>query len=187
MSTKKVVIVKGSPRKNGNSAILAARVAAGAKAAGAQVESFYLHGMDIAPCAACDACRGSRDDNCAIDDDMQTLYPKLRKAYAIVIAGPVYWFSVSAQTKLFLDRTHALGGPAGSHWRGKRVGVVLTYAGHDPFDSGAVNALRMFQDGFSYLGARIVGMVCGSAGAAGAIRSHADVMKKAYQLGKDLV
>ena len=78
----KVVIVKGSPRRSGNSAILADQVAAGAEAAGATVESFYLHGMDIQPCDACDSCQGVADIDCVIEDDMQTLYPKLRAADA---------------------------------------------------------------------------------------------------------
>ncbi|HEY73224.1 MAG TPA: flavodoxin family protein, partial [Thermoflexia bacterium] len=80
----KVIILKGSPRKNGNSAILAAQVAAGAEAVGAEVKSFYLHGMDIQPCDACDACQGVADLDCVIEDDMQILYPKLREADAVV-------------------------------------------------------------------------------------------------------
>jgi len=186
MRAKKVVIVKGSPRKNGNSSILASRVAAGAKAAGAEVELFYLHGMDIRPCTACDACRESGAAPCVIDDDMQTLYPRLCAADALVIASPIYWFCVSAQTKLFMDRCYALGGPEGNALAGKRVGIVLTYADADPFSSGAVNALRMLQDGFNYIGAHIEGMVYGSAWKAGAIRDNRDVMKAAYQLGKKL-
>ena len=53
----KIIIVKGSPRREGNSAILADRVAEGARSLGALVESFCLHGMDIRPCDACDACQ----------------------------------------------------------------------------------------------------------------------------------
>jgi len=53
---RKVMIAVGSPRKRGNSSTLAAQVAAGAKAGGAQVETFYLHGMDIKPCTACGGC-----------------------------------------------------------------------------------------------------------------------------------
>ena len=53
MSVKKVVIVMGSPRKNGNSVTLAQRIAKGAEAMGAEVESFYLQEMDIKPCHVC--------------------------------------------------------------------------------------------------------------------------------------
>ena len=99
----KIVIVKGSPRREGNSAILAEQVTAGAETAGAEVESFYLHGMDIQPCDACDACQGVADLDCVIEDDMQNLYPKIREADVVVYASPVYWFTVSAQMKLFLQ------------------------------------------------------------------------------------
>jgi multimeric flavodoxin WrbA len=190
MGKSKIVIVKGSPRKFGNSAILADQVASGAEAAGAQVESFYLHGMDIQPCDACDSCQGVREIDCIIEDDMQILYPKLREADAVVYASPIYWFTVSAQLKLFMDRCYGFGGdtdePEDHALAGKRIGVVLTYGGDDPFDSGAVNAIRTFQDTFNYIPAEIVGMVYGYALDAGEIRKNEDVMQKAYDLGKKL-
>ena len=184
---KKVVVLLGSPRKKGNSAILASRVIAGAKAAGAEVESFYLHGMHIQPCNACDACKKHIDTDCVLDDDMRPLYPKLRAADALVIASPIYWFTVSAQTKLFMDRCYALGGPQGNALKGKRIGIALTYADPDPFISGAVNALRMFQDGFRYIGADLVGMVYGSAWHAGEIKADKALLRQARELGKQLV
>jgi len=186
----KIVILKGSPRRFGNSAILADQVAAGAEAAGATVESFYLHGMDIQPCDACDSCQGLAAIDCVIEDDMQTLYPKLRTADAVVYASPIYWFTVSAQMKLFMDRCYGMGSdiddPEEHVLAGKRIGVVLTYGGDDPFDSGAINAIRMFQDTFNYIPAEIVDMVYGYAQDAGEIWKNRDVMEKAYELGKKL-
>ena len=85
---KKILILKGSPRENGNTATLADQVSEGAKEFGAEVESIYLHGMDINPCDGCYFCEGT--GICAVEDDMQTLYPKIRQADAIVIATPVY-------------------------------------------------------------------------------------------------
>jgi multimeric flavodoxin WrbA len=187
MAGKKILIVMGSPRKKGNSATLANEVAAGAKAAGGQVEKIYLHGKNIQPCSACDACRGETATACVIDDDMQALYPKVQQADALVIASPIYWFNVSAQTKAFMDRWYALGGSQEYHaFSGKRIGIVLTYADADPFVSGAVNALRAFQDAFDYVGAKIMGMVYGSASEAGEIRKNRELMKEAYDLGKQL-
>ena len=55
--SRQILILKGSPRERGNSATLADRVAAGALEAGAQVESIYLHSLDIRPCDACDLCK----------------------------------------------------------------------------------------------------------------------------------
>jgi multimeric flavodoxin WrbA len=154
MGDKKILLVMGSPRKGGNSATLAKQVAAGAETTGAEVESFYLHGMNIQPCTACDECREETSKDCVIDDDMQGLYPKLQRADALVIASPIYWFTVSAQTKVFMDRWYAFGGPQEEYaaFAEKRIGIVLTYADVDPFASGAVNALRTFQDAFSYVG-----------------------------------
>ena len=186
MRQKKILIVMGSPRKDGNSTILAQQVANGARAAGAEVESFHLQDMKIQPCSACEACRGAMETDCTLEDDMKILLPKIRQADALVIASPTYWFTVSAQTKLFMDRWYALGSPEGYALKGKKAGIVLTYADSDPFTSGAVNALRTFQDAFHYLGIEIVGMVYGSAWGAGEIRKNQELMEKAYQLGKQL-
>lgn len=190
MTPKKVLIVKGSPREGGNSATLAHQVAAGAESAGAEVESYYLHGMNIQACDACDFCQGEADIDCVIEDDMQLLYPKIREADAIVYASPIYWFTISAQLKLFMDRCYSLGGGSdyvGDHaLAGKRIGVALTYGGDDPFDSGAVNALRTFQDIFNYIPAEIVGLVYGYASDAGEIRDSRAVMTRAFELGRKL-
>jgi multimeric flavodoxin WrbA len=186
MPGKKIIIVKGSPRREGNSALLAERLAEGARSAGARVESFYLHHMDIHPCDGCDACQSEPYRGCIVDDDMQILYPKLLDADAIVIASPVYWFTVSAQTKLFMDRCYALVEKDGYALRGKKFAIIMTYGDADPFASGAVNAFRTFQDAFRFIGAEIAGFVYGSAGAAGEIRSDTALMARAYDLGKSL-
>ena len=186
MRRKMVLIFMGSPRRGGNSSILAKKVAEGAEAAGAEVESFFLHEMDIRPCDACDVCRDKTDTDCILSDDLLDVFPKLRQADGIVIASPVYWFTVSAQTKLFMDRWYALGGPEGYALKGKKFGIVLTYADEDPFTSGAVNALRTFQDALNFIEAKIVGMVYGSAWEAGKIRDNREVMEKAYELGKKM-
>lgn len=186
MNNKRVLIFMGSPRKEGNSTILAERAAQGAKRAGARVESFCLSRMNIRPCQACEFCRKKDSPGCIQNDDMQTLYPKLRAADAIILAGPIYWFNISAQTKLLMDRLYALGGDNGHALAGKRIGIILTYADADPFSSGAVNALRSFQDAFAYIGAEIVGMVYGSTAKAGEVRSNAELLAKAYALGKQI-
>jgi len=183
---RKVMIAVGSPRKRGNSSTLAAEVASGAEAAGAQVETFHLHGMDIKPCTACGGCRKKTHVDCVIKDDMQKLYPKLRSADAIVIASPIYWFTFSAQTKLFIDRWYGLGSEEGYALSGKKFAILLSYADADPFLSGAVNALRSFQDALRFIEADLVGMVYGSASEAGEIKKNKALMKEAYELGRKL-
>jgi multimeric flavodoxin WrbA len=184
MEKRKVVIVMGSPRRNGNSAALAQRAAAGVMETGGEVESFYLHEMNIHPCTACDSCQKDEDSLCVIEDDMQLLYPRVRAADGLIIASPVYWFTVSAQTKLFIDRCYAFGSPRGNFLKGKGIGIILTYGDVDPFSSGAVNAIRTFQDAFGYIGAPIFGIVYGSAFTEGEIKKDRALMEKAYQLGK---
>jgi multimeric flavodoxin WrbA len=183
---RKILIFMGSPRRKGNSSILAGQVAAGSEAGGAEVESFFLHDMNVHPCDACEACRDKTETDCILDDGMKDIFPKLRRADGIVIASPIYWFTVSAQTKLFMDRWYALGGPEGYALKGKRFGIVLTYADTDPFTSGAVNALRTFQDALNFIDAPIVGMVYGSAWEAGKIKDNRELMEKAYDLGKKM-
>ena len=74
---RKILVVFSSPRKKGNSNTLARQIIKGAESAGAMVESVFLHGMDISPCNACYACQKKDSKGCAIDDEMQTIYPKL--------------------------------------------------------------------------------------------------------------
>lgn len=183
---RKVLIAVGSPRKRGNSSTLAAQVASGAKAGGAQVETFHLHGMNIKPCTACGGCRNKTHVDCVLKDDMQMLYPKLRGADAIVIASPIYWFTFSAQTKLFIDRWYGLGGNEGYALAGKEFALLLSYADADPFLSGAVNAIRSFQDALQFIEGKLVGMVYGSASEPGEIKKNKALMKEAYDLGLKL-
>ena len=103
-----------------------------------------------------------------------------------MIASPIYWFTMSAQTKLFMDRLYAFIGPSGWGLAGKRIGIALAYADPDPFVSGAGNALRTFQDAFRHVGAPIVGMVYGRARAAGEIAGNAALVQEAFELGKAL-
>ena len=179
-----VLIFKGSPRENGNSSTLADRAAEGAKAAGAEVEVFSLHRMDIHPCDACDTCQET--GVCVLKDDMQALYPKLTQADAIVIASPIYWFTMSAQTKLFVDRWYGLETPQGNPLQGKQFGILLTYGDSDPYSSGAINAIRTFQDMLRYIGANIRGLVYGTAMDVGDVQKQPDLMERAYKLGEKL-
>jgi multimeric flavodoxin WrbA len=183
---KKVLILLGSPRKNGNSAVLAERIGAGAQSTGAEVESLFINAMNIKPCQACWKCQSPDTKGCVIQDDMQQVFPKLIAADAWVIATPVHWFNMSTQTKLWMDRCFALGKYGKNPYR-KKIAIAITYGDTDPFSSGAVNAMRCFQDSFRYAGATITGIVYGSATAAGEIKSNTTVLTAAEELGKRLM
>jgi len=185
--TKQVLVILGSPRRKGNSSTLAARISRGAESAGAEVETLFLHGLKISPCRGCDTCQKDGSKGCAIKDDMQEIYAKLMKSDAWVIASPVYWFTMSAQTKTFMDRCYALTAYAENPFAGKRIAIAMSYGDADPVKSGCVNALRTFQDAFRYTGSRIVGMVYGSAMEAGEIAHNRALMREAEELGKRLV
>ena len=181
---KRVLVFKGSPREDGNSSTLADKAAEGARATGAEVEVFSLHKMDIHPCDACDTCQET--GVCVLKDDMQLLYPKLSQADAIVIASPIYWFTMSAQTKLFIDRWYALEGSQGNPLKGKQFGILLTYGDTDPYSSGAINAIRTFQDMLRYIGANLRGLVYGTAIDVGDAQKRPELMERAYKLGETL-
>ena len=184
---KQVIIVSGSPRKNGNCAALAEQAVAGVRASGANAEMIYLHGLDMEPCSACDACQTATETDCIIDDELTSLLPRLRRADALIIASPVYWFTLSAQTKLFIDRAFfAMNGPEGHALKGKPIGLIMTYGDTDPFTSGAVNAFRAFQDICRFIEAPVAGMVYGSATGVGDIQKQPDLLQQAYQLGEKL-
>ncbi len=185
MPNQDVLVVLGSPRADSNSGILAQRLMEGVAAAGGHAEAVELRKLKIGPCLGCDHCR-EHEAQCFQDDDMQALYPKLVGAKAIVIACPIYWFTVNAQTKLFMDRWYALGGDEHA-LRNKRFGVILTYGDVDPYRSGAVNAIRTFQDAFAYIGAELVGLVYGSADKPGEMRTQAGLLEEAYELGRKLL
>jgi multimeric flavodoxin WrbA len=91
-------------------------------------------------------------------------------------------FSVSAQLKLFMDRCYAV--PAALY--GKRIGILLTYGDEDVFESGAVNAIAAMRDEYRYKQAVIVGIVHGSANAAGEIAANKRVMDDAFALGQKI-
>jgi len=183
---RRVLILAASPRDNGNSTILASRAAEGVKAAGGEADLVPIGKMKIAPCNACDACRAKPDAGCVIKDDMQPLYQKVRDAQGVIFATPVYWFNVSAQMKLFIDRTYAVHNEGGYALTGKDIGVILTYEDEDVFASGGANALRSFQDICGYVRANLVGKVYGSANKAGEVKANKKLLQKAYDLGSKI-
>jgi multimeric flavodoxin WrbA len=186
MSERKILILLGSPRKTGNSSVLADSLAKGTEKAGARVETLFLHDLHVNPCSGCNSCQMENAQGCVIDDAMREVYRKIVEADAVVFASPIYWFSVTAQLKTVIDRIYAVGGGTKNILRGKTFGIVLTYADSDPFISGAVNALRMFQDIAAYLGATIAGSVYGSAYEPGEIAENIGLLDAAYKLGEKL-
>ena len=103
--SKKVLILSGSPRKNGNSDILCDEFARGAADAGHEVEKIRIAEKKIGYCHACYACRGT--GVCTIKDDMAEIMQKMIDCDVMVLASPVYFYSIDAQLKAVIDRSVA--------------------------------------------------------------------------------
>ncbi|MBI4296987.1 MAG: flavodoxin family protein [Chloroflexi bacterium] len=102
----KVLGLAGSPRRGGNTDILLARALEGARSVGAETESVVLANLDIEPCRHCEGCVDT--GVCVVDDDMQPMHRKLLQADRLILASPIFFMSVTAQAKIFIDRCQAL-------------------------------------------------------------------------------
>ncbi|MGN0561542.1 MAG: flavodoxin family protein [Candidatus Fimenecus sp.] len=100
---KKVLIISSSPRKGGNSDLLCDRFQAGAESAGHSVEKIFLKNYNIGYCRGCGVCNTTH--KCVQADDMAALLDKMVQADVIVLATPVYFYSMDGQLKTFIDRT----------------------------------------------------------------------------------
>lgn len=109
MSEKKqplIIGVLGSPRVGGNVDLLLEAALQGAQEAGAAVEKIVLNDLNIRPCQACGGC--NKTGRCVIKDDMEQVYAAIEKMDGLVLATPVYFGGVTAQTKGMIDRCQAL-------------------------------------------------------------------------------
>lgn len=182
----KLLVLNGSPRKNGNTSCLTGKLLEGAKSKGADVEEIFLGSLNIHPCTACESC-SSISSYCVFEDDMQEVCRKIVEADSVVFASPVYWFNVSAQLKLAIDRIFGIFKKDNTFFQGKKLGVVLCYGDKEPMESGVINAYGSLRDMASYTGAVIVGIVHGCAYEAGEIMQNKALLKQAYELGIKLV
>lgn len=176
--SKKVLILSGSPRKNGNSDLLCNEFMRGAAESGNVVEKIRVAEKNIACCKACYYCRIS-GGACAIKDDMAEILDKIIAADVIVMASPVYFYSINAQLKAVIDRTVA-------RWteiKNKDFYYIATAA-----ESGQAVLERTFEcmRGFADCvnGAVEKGIICGDGVyEAGEIIGSA-AMQQAYEMGR---
>lgn len=101
-----LVAIYGSPRRNGNTATLLRRAVAGARSGGALVDEFVLRDMQMSPCLEIYGCKS--DGRCVIKDDFQPLCDAVLGADGLMVASPIFFYSVSAQLKIFMDRCQSL-------------------------------------------------------------------------------
>ena len=168
-----------SPRKGGNTEILVQEALAGARDSGAKTELLTVRDKDIKPCDGCLSCK--KTGECHIKDDMQLVYEKMLNADGIVIGTPVYFWSISGQAKVLLDRTHALRFP---HLKlANKVAGAIAVAARD----GVISALNTLQRYFASNHMFSAELVEGLAAEKGTIIKDKRGMKSAYEMGRQIV
>jgi len=156
MSTKKILLINGSPRKNGNTSAMLNTLHQQLDRK-FKSEFIRLYDYQIGPCIDCRGCK-KNDLKCIVDDDMQALYPKIENADVLIIGTPIYWFGPSAQTKLMLDRLRPQYGS--QNLAGKKA-VLFTPAGTGEKDCDLT--IEMFKRSFQALGIKYIGSVTAEA------------------------
>ncbi|MBQ2974497.1 MAG: flavodoxin family protein [Clostridia bacterium] len=176
--SKKVLILSGSPRKNGNSDILCDEFVKGAVEAGNEVEKIRVAEKNIGYCRACYACKNGP---CAIKDDMTEVLQKMIDADVIVLASPVYFYSIDAQLKALIDRTVA-------RWlevKDKEFYYIVTAAdGEEEAAETTINCFRGYADCVN--GAKEMGIVYGMGVYEKGEVKNTKAMLEAYEMGKSV-
>ena len=177
---KKVLILEGSPRPNGNSCILSGEFARGAEEAGCSVETVQVARKKLSGCLGCNACYRN-GGVCVQKDDMEEIRGKMLEADVIVLASPIYFYSMTAQMKTMIDRTYAFF----QKLEGKTFYFIITCAATDAsFTETMLASLRGFT--CCVPDAKEGGVVLGvGAMEAGEIRST-PAMQQAYEMGRNV-
>ena len=102
----KIIGIVGSPREDGNTNYLVQKALEEAESLGAEIEIYNLAKMNIEPCNACDICKLTGE--CPKDDGINHILSKIKDAHGIIFGSPVYFGNVSAQLKIFMDRSRPL-------------------------------------------------------------------------------
>lgn len=177
-----ILILEGSPRKNGNTEILAEAFKKGAELGkGNNVEIVSVKDYKVNPCTGCNTCFKREGNKCFQKDDMQKIYDKLMKADCLVIASPLYFYGISAQLKAVVDRIHT---PMREKFKIKKMALLMAGAASIPnlFDAVKVQ----YQMVLDYFKIENAGMVL-----ADKVKDKGDILgnkalEDAYNLGKNL-
>lgn len=179
---KKIVVLNGSPHEHGCTSSLADAVITAAQKQGAEVESYFLNSMKIKGCQGCFKCMET--GRCVTLDDMQPIYDDIASADGIVLASPVYMWSMSSQLKTAVDRLFAFlrPGHTSALSPGKKVLLLFTQGQKDTL---------MFREYFEHVGKNMQFMsfgdykilVAGGTHHPEQVLCQADVMKQAEDMG----
>ena len=179
--SKNILVISSSPRKDGNSEILCDQFIMGAKETGNRIEKISLREQEINCCTACYACM-ENGGQCILNDDMEQILEKMIQTDVIVLATPVYFYSMSAQLKMVIDRTIAKY----TKIKNKEFYFIVTAATKNKATlKRTIEGLRGFTDWME--GCIERGVIYGTgAREKGEIKDTA-AMKQAYNMGKSVI
>jgi multimeric flavodoxin WrbA len=187
----RVLGISGSPVKNGNVDLLIQQVLKGAKSIGAKTEILYLDELRISPCKSCG--KNPEPKFCIIKDDMDKVYSRLKSSDILVLGSPIYFDTVSAQMKLFLDRCNCLTPLVKknsryifkSRLKKKRKGMIILVAGEKQKFDYALSTLKGF---FIWANIKFVDKLLYSHSffEKGKVKEDKKIMRRAFDLGKRL-
>lgn len=186
-----ITAIYGSPRRTGNTATLLKHAVAGAESVGAEVDEIVLRDHHISPCLEIYACKNG--GNCAIKDDFSAIRDRLLTADAIMIASPIFFYAVSAHTKMLMDRCQSLW--VKKYWSAADGEQRSAPPKEALFISvGATNGKRLFDGALlttryflDVLDARLWRtLLVRGVDHLGDIYKHPEQLRTAYQAGRDL-
>lgn len=179
---KKIIILNGSPRRNGNTSALVKAFIEGTQKAGNTVTEFFLDSMDIHGCKGCFG--GGKDPHspCVQKDDMDKIYPVYREADIIVLATPLYYWTISGQLKCAFDRLFAVAECDPDYCNPKKECALLMAAEGNGFEE----TLYWYEHLEKHLGWKSIGKVlCGGVMDICDIKDKAE-LQEAFQLGESI-
>ena len=147
----KVLILQASPRANGNTAWMAEEYRKAAEAAGHEVTMVNVAKKHIAGCLACEYCHNKGNGACIQKDDMQELYPLMAEAEALVLAAPIYYFTLCAQIQAPIQRMYCVNSPANV----KKMALLVSSYSPNVYDG----AIAEFRDNCNYWSVENMGNV----------------------------
>lgn len=181
---KNIVILNGSPRPNGNTMGLIEAFTKGAREAGHTVTRLDLTKLGMHPCLGCN--KGGEDPKspCVQKDGMDSVYMPYVESTVVVMASPLYSWSISAQLKCVLDRFYALGEGPNPMGAGPKKDALMLMAGASPIESsGPQSALEYFKVICKGLGWNHIGAIyAGRTSDIGDIAGKPE-LEEAYKLG----
>ena len=183
--SKKIVILNGSPRLNGNTKGLIAAFSEGAESRGHKVTCFDLQTMNIKGCLGCFG--GGKDKNspCVQKDDMQKIYPAYMAADIVVLASPMYYWGFSGQLKCAFDRLFAVA-ECNMFYRNPKKGCLMLMAAEGNSKSNNEPAVNYYESLLKHLGWKNLGhIIAGGVMKAGEIKGH-PALDEARKLGASL-